>query len=712
MLVNQEAYSQRTEIQAQFQKCTMVFYLPRTIRNPSEFLANRVGSGVAVLKKEKMMCSKLTVEVWRPVQFRQSLMISPSISFEKRPDNSMHIKLMNLTRTITRLEKKNATLKSLVTKLRMKVQTEKSSREDRDVPEADGKSRGSILTVEILNELNAIQALAIHARRYSQTILDISEMLYSLSPRAYRLLRQILPVPSPKTLWRHYGRRVKGISAALSDYQSPLHVMKAIDSYDLSQSSTFTLAIDAFAFRSFTNLTVDSSKNTAAAPNQEPGQESSTVIETLSNGFMFLLIPLCSHQEPRLLHIAAKTDGSYDSTIHNIYLEIKHRLEDGGVKLWFKATDGDPYLSTEHNLFYENYVAPHERDFTVVTDDVYEVVQNQGKSLPIADPLHFAKNARARVINHPIALVWDKNVELVTGECLENILRLGKVLEDRTTIGKMRDCYVIKLFTLSNVVKLIRAQYYAGAFFLLPYACLFAAIYECNLTNETRLFFVRLAYYCFLRFLHQIPLIVDNSKDIKTKFLQGATATTITERSYVIRMLHTCIALALSLRHGPRFVRMDAIGTHLVENRIGNARASSHDPRWTRILSQCSVSELRKELANKYELQLYVSHRINHGGAKVDTFASLGLQLPKWDASDIVEMFTNSLNSDIKEAIVPEMKNFADELSPVADSIVIPLHENPSNVANNGIMARNINFQGFKSVHESLSKSDSECQME
>ena len=88
---------------------------------------------------------------------------------------------------------------------------------------------------------------------------------------------------------------------------------------------------------------------------------------------------------------------------------------------------GDPYLSRYHNFFYENYVAPHERDFTAVTDDLYEVIQNLGKSLAIADPLHFAKNARARVINHHVVLVWDKNVELVTGECLENILRLGKV---------------------------------------------------------------------------------------------------------------------------------------------------------------------------------------------------------------------------------------------------------------------------------------------
>ena len=226
------------------------------------------------------------------------------------------------------------------------MQTEKCSREEGGTLEADARSSGPNPTDGILNELIAIKSRNIHTRRYRETILDISEMLYSLSPRAYRLLRQILPVSSPKSLWRHYGYQVKRISAALSDYQSPMNVMKAVDSYDLSQSNTFTLAIDAFAFRSFTNLTVDSSKNTDKTPTQEPGPEGSMVIETLSNGFMFLLIPLCSQQEPRLLHIAAKTDGSYDSTIHELYLAIKHQLEERGVKLWFKATDGDPYLST------------------------------------------------------------------------------------------------------------------------------------------------------------------------------------------------------------------------------------------------------------------------------------------------------------------------------------------------------------------------------
>ena len=717
MLVNPETFNPTTAIQAQFDKCTMVFYLPRTIRNPSEFLASRMGSGVVVLKREKMMCVKLTVEVWRPVKIRPVLAISASSSFEKFPDNSCsnHVKLMNLSRTIMRLEKKNSTLKSLVTKLRTTAQTRQIANTEGETPEADDKPCCLNLTATTLDELNTIQTFHRHRRRYGEMVLDISQMLYSLSPKAYRLLRQILPFPSPKTLWRHYGHQLKDISAALAGSDFTLNVTKAIDSYDLTQSNTFTLAIDAFAFRSFTNVTMDSSKNRDkidTQANQESVHEGSTTVKTLSNGFMFLLIPLCSQQEPRLLHIAAKTNGSYDKSIHEIYIDLKSQLEQGGVKLWFKATDGDPYLHSEHELFFDKHVSNHEGDFTVVTDEVYNVVQEEGKSMPIADPLHFAKNARARVINHPVALVWDEKMAFVTAESLEKTLHLGKALEDKSTIGKMRDCYVIKLFTLSNVVKLIRSHDYAGAFFLLPYASLFAAIYECNLTNETRVFFVRLAYYCFLRFLHQIPVIVGNSENIKTKFQQGSIATTITEPAYVIRMLHTCIALAISLRHGPRFVRMDALGTHLVENRIGIARASSHDPRWARILSHCSASELRKRLATKHKLQLYVPHRINHGGAKVDTCLSLGLQLPNWDASDIVEMFANSLNSDIEEAIATEMMDFADELSPVADRIVIPLHENPNKAANNGIMARNINFQGFKDAHKSPNLHESESDSE
>lgn len=59
-------------------------------------------------------------------------------------------------------------------------------------------------------------------------------------------------------------------------------------------------------------------------------------------------------------------------------------------------------------------------------------------------------------------------------------------------------------------------------------------------------------------------------------------AVTLTEDSYIVQMIHKCIALAVSLVYGPFFVRMDALGTHLVEKGIGKARAACNDPRWSR----------------------------------------------------------------------------------------------------------------------------------
>lgn len=86
----------------------------------------------------------------------------------------------------------------------------------------------------------------------------------------------------------------------------------------------------------------------------------------------------------------------------------------------------------------------------------------------------------------------------------------------------------------------------------------------------------------------------------------------------MIRILNTLVATALSLIFSSDFVRTDGCGTHLVENQIGIARDNSNDPRWKRILAAFSHAILRKKLANKHGLTLYVPGRINDWGVKID----------------------------------------------------------------------------------------------
>lgn len=220
---------------------------------------------------------------------------------------------------------------------------------------------------------------------------------------------------------------------------------------------------------------------------------------------------------------------------------------------------------------------------------------------------------------------------------------------------------------------------------------LFCALFKPSLRNDSRLFFIEVAYRCYWHFLTESPKILE-SPHVHAKFRTGVSqATTIAEEPYIVRMIHTSIALAIALRHGPRFVRMDALGTHLVENRIGNARAGCNDPRWSRILSNCSLAEVRRELAKKHSFVMNVSKRVNHGGAKVDTYGTDGLVLPEgWQPNLIVQLFVDSLKGD--GSVSGDLECFANALAEIAKSISKPAPGSPSDVANSSIMARNISF--------------------
>lgn len=55
---------------------------------------------------------------------------------------------------------------------------------------------------------------------------------------------------------------------------------------------------------------------------------------------------------------------------------------------------------------------------------------------------------------------------------------------------------------------------------------------------------------------------------------------TFVEPHYLIRLINTIISLGVSFVFSPEDLRVDSIGTHLVENAIGIARSNSFDTRW------------------------------------------------------------------------------------------------------------------------------------
>ena len=554
----------------------------------------------------------------------------------------------------------------------LQIATHPPETEDNEIQEQ--QELGKVL----LREFDTQAQTSSHGRRYSGTMLQISELLRATSRKTYQILRQILPLPSESTLFNHYASDIAGRKLALTSTDMLVgHLQKLIQTGAITKDPV-TIGIDAFAFSTFTG---------------SDARDGSLADREYSHAFVFLHLPLAGTQAPVAIHIEKKENGSYDDNIAAIFEMIKECYRQHNIRVWFKSTDGDRYLSQEHDAFFNQYVEPFRDDFTALMITLPEVLA-EGVTMPIPDPLHFAKNIRGKLLDHYVALVDDEDlIPLVSREGLQRVLNLGDVLDDRSNLGRMRDVYVTKLFTLRNVTKLIEAENYAAAFLFLPYSCIFTVLYALNITNETRQFFAKLAYTCFNMMLYEAEELVASTPQIKHRFSKGVVAVTIAEPNFIKRMMHSCLALDVSMVFGPTLLRLDSLGTHLVENSIGVARSTANSTQYEKIISSFATAELRKEIARKHQITLRIAKRVNDGGAKVNTLSNAGVTHPtNWDPNDIVSIFLESCHHKLLPATRAELRKLLDEMREFIDKLSINELPETTEVANALIVQRNFSF--------------------
>ena len=529
----------------------------------------------------------------------------------------------------------------------------------------------------LLQECTELLPLRKQGRRYSNLLYEIGELLRATSRKTYRILRQLLPLPCESCLFQRYGEIIRTYKAELTDPDMLERRIQTLIS-GLGQGNTATLGIDAFSFQTFAEHTICDSQR----------------VQEYSNAFLFTFIPLDSSLPVHVIHMYKKQNGAYDDVVELLFQRIKKICGESDSPLWFKATDGDRYLSHEHELFFTQHVEEHRNDYHLLIDTLHAKLCS-GLTMPIADPLHFAKNLRGNLIDHRVALVDSEVIVLlVDAATLEKVLKLGDALTDRSQLGRMRDFYVTKLFSLQNVCKLLDSKNYAGALALLPYACVFTVLYATNLSLSARVFFIQLAYECFNKLLTEAVNLVAKWPCVKHRFSSGCLAISIAEPTYIRRMMHTCLALGISQIFGPRNLRLAALGTHTIENAIGIARSISNSTKYESICSAFATAELRKQLAEKHGIRLHIPKRVNDGGAKIDTLSGHGIELPEtWDPRDIASTFVECCREATRQAAEEEMVQFAAELSLIRLKLDVKELCETSEVANALIVQRNYKFK-------------------
>lgn len=108
--------------------------------------------------------------------------------------------------------------------------------------------------------------------------------------------------------------------------------------------------------------------------------------------------------------------------------------------------------------------------------------------------------------------------DFVSLEEINRILQIGKTT-DGSKLGKMRDNYVINLYTFENVAKLIQNECYASACALFPYACIVTVLFSTRISIEFRIFLVKLTCHYFVKILSHFTSFKEKNFTKKVKNL-------------------------------------------------------------------------------------------------------------------------------------------------------------------------------------------------
>ena len=540
--------------------------------------------------------------------------------------------------------------------------------------------------------------------KYDDMMYDVSLLLHLSSAKTYRVLRQIFCLPAVSSLHRKYHETSSAIKRRLLELDNLPVVLSQIHE-EINSSVTngppfnprFTLAIDAFCFRSFSGTPLGPSSSTT--PRRSRGNRSHEDVICVdpeefhfNHGFIFLLISHDYRIPVKLLHLAASQSGAYTKEIDNIAEQIQQVSNRLGLRIWFRATDGDPGMNTTHENFYNGFLDGKSACLSSLVTHLHnKLILVPDMWIPITDPLHAMKNMRSRLIKHSIQIFkWNQHTAI---DEIRTLLDLGPVLSDESQIGKMRDSYAVSLFTFKNVSKLLKAGQFVAACFFLPFACWSAVIYSCDIKLSLRLFLVELSFQLLRTYFGQFEKLKAKGVVLKAS---GESCVTFATPQAAMRMLNTLAAFSLALSFSNENIRMDSLGTHLVENTIGIARATSADPRYERIVETYTNAELKKRVAAKLGVTIHIPGRINQGGCKVDPDHQCGgrklTKKPKlWRVDDLVNLLTSLCNPKTSSAMADDLKIFLQELDSIASAV--DRHEYSVNsAANNGIMARLVHF--------------------
>jgi hypothetical protein len=271
------------------------------------------------------------------------------------------------------------------------------------------------------------------------------------------------------------------------------------------------------------------------------------------------------------------------------------------------------------------------------------------------------KNWCSKVKNHPVVLCPDSLANSVTCEELQALLRLGKVLTDKSPTGKMRDAYALELFSLTNCVKCIDNKHMTELMYLPPWALQEEVIRSPELPRQDRLEKAILSFKVLHHFYRLSTF--EPAEHVGQRFREASAleAVTFAEDSEWPRILNGSLTVIQFVLVAEPHWSFAHIGTHCLENFFGFVRRSFlGDDRFAPTIRIITKSTMVYQIMHELGLDIKHSGRDNIGGTVIKESAE-SLTLNEEPAELFLRSLIHIARLEIDEPEDPE------SLQPLAD---------------------------------------------
>ena len=534
----------------------------------------------------------------------QKIMQNPSESEAIQKETQRKLKIANLLLArFKKMHRKSVSkqIHSFNLSINREKRNKKQEQQQTEPNEEEESDEIKSFKHEIAQELATYLRTEPKCRNYSPRLKELCFALYNLSPSAYRFLSCLLPIPHERSIFRLFSDDVRCKENQITDIN---RIPEIITNFRLEYGIEpdvdipVVLGIDACSFDRITSANHKYS-------------------------FCFYIQPISPHLRCFPLHIISHEDGKANAAILNLRKKIVQALQENHVNVFAQATDGDNSYNVENEEtldLYFHFVIQHGVDEAVNYFAKYDNI-----TFNLGDMLHILKIARSRLLSGiPITFsFYNTNCTVSLSKMIE-VLDIGKALTDKSSTSKMKDFYPLKIFTMENVQKLLDANHFAEAMYLLPYSLWVAAITIPGVEKESRIELLKMSFGLF----HSLFLHSYNHDDVSgiTYTARGSSsALFFADDALLIRSMNATFVSAVALTKFDE-IALDRIGTHVLENFFGKIRymCDNYDS-WQHILSATAKAQMISQISAHYHINFMVQGRVNIGGVKVTTEESVNI---------------------------------------------------------------------------------------